>query len=646
MGGTNTYQFVMTGGTLNLGEWGFKQYGREENIEASVVLSGGTLNVTDDFTLPFFIPTLFGAWRDGFSDSFTLNMAGHEIELRTALNGASDVTLTGAGTIVGTNAMQGALGGKWTVDGGMKADLRGAASFLGGLAVGMNANVTLDVGAGRSAAYFSRDGSAPLTAACAKTNILARFNQVDGGTVASSISHDLWLWNVSGNSGTAIPGYAGGTCETLLAKGEFYVEEAEAGTWTFSGIYGDNVYIKIDDQSATSTSISTYANLQVALTAGWHRFVVICVHNSDKFGPDNRKGLAIGFAKTAVSGNAAANYTPFSPRNLKMRPSAPCGGAATVRWSTFKKKAWKVPSEPDLASSNHYNDRLWDTVSLTNSLKLLDRYGKNHERMNGSIANRFDGWFLVPFDQAGTWRFRFQYDDRMRIYIDGEYLGVYGQNTVKTADWPISAGWHRYEIRVFDDTGNSGPKDGSAVSYAVKRAGESNFGEYVKFNEDNLTLALTPDGYLQGDITLASGAAVTNISDAAAIVWGDISANGATGAVLAGKFACVSNTVDFGTVAADTADLSTVLRFENAATNLFADVGKIAVNFTARPTRSNILVGPSGGLESLSAEALSERISVTENGIPATTSGFRVMPAIVNDELRLFFSNGTLLMIR
>ena len=64
------------------------------------------------------------------------------------------------------------------------------------------------------------------------------------------------------------------------------------------------------------------------------------------------------------------------------------------------------------------------------------------------------------------------------------------------------------------------PSGGSAVSYAIKRAGESAFGEYIKFNEDTLTLALTPDGYLQGDIVLASGAAVTNVSDEAAIRWG------------------------------------------------------------------------------------------------------------------------------
>ena len=645
-GGTNTYQFVMTGGTLNLGSRGFKQYGKEENSEANVILSGGTLNATADFTLPFFIPTLFGTWRDGFSDSFTLNTAGHEVELCTALTGASDVTLTGAGTIAGTNAMQGVLGGKWTVNGGMKADLRGAASFLGGLDVGANAAVTLDVGAGRSAAFFSRDGSAPLTAASASTNILARFNQVDGGTVASTISRDLWLWNVSGSSGTGIPGYTGGTGETLLSKGEFYVEEAEAGTWTFSGIYGDNVYIQIDDQSATSTSISTYAHLQVALSAGWHRFVVICVHNSGDFGPKNRAGLAIGFAKTAVSGDAAAGYVPFSPRNLKMRPSAPSGGAATVRWSTFKKKAWKVPSEPDLASSNHYEDLLWDTVSLTNSLKLLDRYGTNDARMNTNTANRFDGWFLVPFDQAGTWKFQFQYDFRMRIYIDGVYIGVWGEDKVHTADWPISAGWHRYEIRVFDTTGNSGPKDGSAVSYAVKREGESSFGEYIKFNEDNLTLALTPDGYLQGEIALASGAAVTNVSDEAAIVWGDISAAGATGAVMSGKFACVSNTVDFGTVAADTADLSTVLKFHNAATNLFTGVGKIAVNFAAKPTRGTILIGPAGGLEALSHAELARRFRVTVDGVPASEVKCIVLPRVSEGKLYLNNVSGTQLLFR
>ncbi|MBR4170499.1 MAG: hypothetical protein IKR48_02475, partial [Kiritimatiellae bacterium] len=162
IGGTNTFRFVMSGGTLNLGAWGFESRGREDNSEANVILSGGTLNAVEDFSIPYWNPTLFGTWRGGSPDGFTLNTAGRTVTLRTALNGLGDVKLTGEGTVVGTNAMQGALGGRWTVDGGMTADLRGAASLLGGLSAGTNANVTLDVGAGRSAAFFSRDGSWPL----------------------------------------------------------------------------------------------------------------------------------------------------------------------------------------------------------------------------------------------------------------------------------------------------------------------------------------------------------------------------------------------------------------------------------------------------------------------------------------------------
>ena len=505
----------MTGGTMNIGAWGFQSWGREDNSEANVILSGGTLNAVEDFSIPYYNPTLFGTWRGGSKGGFTLDTAGRTVTLNTALNGLGDVTLTGNGTVAGTNAMQGALGGKWTVDKDMKADLRGAASLLGGLAVGTNASVMLDVGAGRSAAFFSRDGSWPLTSAYATNNILVRFNGSDGGTVSSLISHDLGLLNVS--TGTK-PNYLGNSRETFVSKGEFYVAPEDAGTWTFSGIYSDYIQIRIDDQIKTSTGASKYANLQVPLSAGWHRFVIICVAGGN-FGPVNRAGLAVGFAKSAVSGNDAASYTPFDPQHIRIRPSAPCGGAASVRWSTVMGTKWADTTWTAASASNYTNNWDWDIVCLTNSLKIMDRRGTDHDRLNGTAVNRWDGWFLVPFEKAGTWRFRLQYDDRITFFLDGVCVAATSTyNGYAEKEVALAPGWHRYEACSYDGSSSSGPSGGSAVSYAIKRDGESAFSEYMKFNEDTLTLALTPDGYLQGDITLASGAAVTNVSDEAAIV--------------------------------------------------------------------------------------------------------------------------------
>ena len=642
--GTNTFRFVMTGGTLNLGSWGFESWGREDNSEANVILAGGTLNARENFSIPYYNPTLFGTWRGSSPGGFTLNTAGRTVTLRTALNGLGDVKLTGAGTVVGTNAMQGALGGRWTVDSGMTADLRGAASFLGGLSAGTNANVTLDVGAGRSAAFFSRDGSWPLTAEYAPTNILARFNKSDGGTVSTLISHDMGLLSFRG--GTPV-NYMGGSRETLLAKGEFYVAPEEAGTWTFSGTYDNHIYIQIDDQKATSANSTAFATVQIALSAGWHRFILVGERTGGNVGPASWSGMAVGYAKSAVSGTAQSDYTPFDPKHIRMRPSSPAGGEASVRWCTVKTKAWADTAWAAPSASNYTNNWNWDIVCLTNSLKSLDRHGSGDPRLNGTVVNRWDGWFLVPFEKAGTWRFRLQYDDRVTLFVDGaKVAATTSYNGFAEADVPLSPGWHRYEVCTFDGSSNSGPGGGTAVSYAVKRAGESDFGEAVKFNEDTLTLSLAPDGYLQGEISLASGARVTNVSDEPALVYGDVSADGATGAVMSGKFACVSNIVDFGTVAADTDDLTEVLRFDNAATNLFADVGRIAVNFTARPTRGTVRVGLAGGLESLSSEALAQRLSVTVGGVPAESVHSKPQPMVENGELRLRFALGSVLIIR
>ena len=643
IGGTNTYRFVMTGGTMNIGAWGFESWGREDNSEANVILSGGTLNATENFAIPYYNPTLFGTWRGGSPGGFTLNTAGRTITLNTALNGLGDVKLTGNGTVVGTNAMQGAIGGKWTVDNGMTADLRGAASLLGGLSAGTNATITLDVGADRSAAFFSRDGSWPLTSAYATNNILVRFNGSDGGTVSSLISHDMGLLNVS--TGTK-PNYLGNSRETYVSKGEFYVAPEEAGTWTFSGIYSDYIQIRIDDQVKTSTGATKYANLQISLSAGWHRFVIICVAGG-AFGPVNRAGLAVGFAKSAASGNAAASYTPFDPQHIRMRPSAPCGGEASVRWSTVKGTAWADTVWAAPSASNYTNNWNWDVVCLTNSIKTMDWRGSGHDRLNGTTVNRWDGWFLVPFEKAGDWRFRVQYDDRIAFFLDGRrVVATTNYNVYAESDVALTPGWHRYEVCTYDGTGSSGPSGGSAVSYAVKRAGDSAFGEYVKFNEDSLTLSLAPDGYLQGEIALASGARVTNASATPAFVYGDISADGATGAVMSGKFACVSNTVDFGTVAADTGDLTSVLRFDNTATNLFADVGTIAIGFASRPTFGRALVGPAGGLEALSDAELVRRFRITVDGVPASEVKCILLPQVSEGSLYLRNFSGTQIIFR
>ena len=656
IGGHHTYRFIMTGGTFNMGEWGIVSLGCGDNSEADAILAGGTMNATKDFPLPYYIPTLFGYgnWRREAGDGFTLNTAGHTVTLQTALNGMGDVRLTGAGTVAGTNAIQGVLGGKWTVDGGMAADLRGASSLLGGLSVGANANVTLDVGAGRSAAFFTRDGSWPLTSSYA--NILTYFNEADGGTVSPLISHDMGLWNVvvsEANLAAEMPTYAGGTREAMVSKGEFYVAPEEAGTWTFSGIWNHYVHIQIDDESDTSTGYRDYAHLQAALSEGWHRFVIVMVHNGDSSGPSQRPGMAIGFAKTAVSGDAAADYTLFSPKNLKMRPSAPCGGAASVRWSSAKGTVWADTSYVTTSANNYCDNWDWDAVSLTNSLKLLNRNGTGDPRLNGGYTvNRWDGWFLVPFEKAGTWRIRLNYGDRCRFFLDGSDSGAESASTDKasTGDVSVTAGWHRYEIRTWDKSGAAGPWPGvefPAVSYAIKTAADADFGAFVPFDEDSLTLSLAPDGYLQGEIALASGAAVTNVSETAAVVWGDVKvADGAAGAVMSGKFACVSNTVDFGTVAANTSDLSAVLRFDDAAPNLFADVGKIAVDFASRPTFGRALVGPAGGLDALSDAELARRFEVTVDGVPAADAKCILLPLVEDGKLYLRNVSGTTVIIR
>ena len=99
----------------------------------------------------------------------------------------------------------------------------------------------------------------------------------------------------------------------------------------------------------------------------------------------------------------------------------------------------------------------------------------------------------------------------MALFLDSATVAATAAyNQAVEADVPVTPSWYRYEICMFDASGSFGPGDGSAaVSYAVSEDGGETFGEYTPFNEDSLTLSLAPDGYMQGEIALASGTGVT-----------------------------------------------------------------------------------------------------------------------------------------
>ncbi|MBO4286790.1 MAG: hypothetical protein J5985_01320, partial [Kiritimatiellae bacterium] len=540
---------------------------------------------------------------------WTLNQAdGTTATWTTALRGEGDVTLNGAATLVGNKEVQGAVGGKWTVGDGFTAGLQGAASLLGGLDIGEGASVTVDIATNRSAVFTARDfGDRDLSSA---NSLVGRFNKQFGGTTRGTITHDETFLFV--NYAAADRPFGNMNNTATYAVGQFYVDETALGTWSFEGRCDDRVAFWIDGEQVllSTADCATVNGTKEITTAGWHSFRHVISDNGGGFGSAaNHAYHTVGYKDPTMSA-----YARFNVKNLRMRPAADMGdpdNANTIRWSHYKGTSSTVT-----ASTFKNQDFAWDFCCITNNLQMLQWYGNSDKTwFNEYNVNRYDGWFYVTAENADKeWTFRTQYDDRAALWIDGVDSGLVGSSaTSPTWKTTLSQGWHSFRIQTADFTGNAGPWSGKGfgVSYQVEGGSET------LFSEATLPMSVCPDGYVQGDVTLASGATLANtaggtgvVPSASAIVLGNVIATG-TGATVSGGFTFEGGTLAFQNVAPGTRDLSTMLAFSNPATDYLANVGAITVDFTAKPTRGKVTVCPAGGL---TVEAADTKVSVTVNG--------------------------------
>ena len=631
LGGYNSARFVQNGGTFNYGGAGFAAKWEDNSDGGQIVLKGGAFNAAANWSIPHYIPLFFGYEA---TDGWTLNQAdGTTVTWTTALLGNGDVTLNGAATLAGDKEVQGAVGGKWTVGDGFTAGLEGAASLLGGLAVGEGATVTVDIATNRSAVFTARDFGHNPGDTYGDQCITNRFNRAIGGTTRGTITHDetfLFKRYLEADRPFGNMNYL-----SAYAVGDFYVEDAAAGEWAFNCVCDNYVQFWIDGELVYAGSNGT-ATRQLA--AGWHSFRHLAIDGSIDFGNARTVGYKDG------SGTMSA-YANFSVKNLKMRPAADFGdpdNANTVRWSHYKGTSAKVGSKTNLLWKN--DDLDWDFCCITNNLQMLKWYGKGNDYMCTNTVNRYDGWFLVTEETAGKpWTFRTSYDDCCALWIDGVDTGLIGtNNTAKTETYTttLGRGWHSFRIQTVDFSGNAGPWSGTAVPVSYK-VGD---GEQTLFSEQTLQLTVCPDGYVQGGVTLASNARLENgagrdaLVASAAVVYGDVTATG-TGATLAGPFKFAGGTLAFRNVAPNTADLSSVLAFEDPATDMLADVDAITVDYADKPTRGRIPVCP---LYGLTEEAVQAKVTVTVAGAPVDN----IQVKVENGTITLRNTSGTVLFFR
>ncbi|MBQ9430507.1 MAG: hypothetical protein IJU44_03040 [Kiritimatiellae bacterium] len=488
-------RFIQRGGLLELGSDGFTA-GEVKYGSPYLNLAGGTLKPTDVLVLPY--ATYWSCFGEKASDAgdYTIDLNGQSVKWQTGLEGFSDVTITGEGSFTSTKHFQNVPKGNWKVEGAAVADLSGASGFAGGLSLGENAQATIDI-AGESLVEMGAFTTAEFTNFAAVTNYtgsyqylvntMERLHRFDD---SSSIQYCFYCY-----------------------RGQFYVPEAKV--YYFAGTYDDYLTFEVDGEVIISNVGTIGQSWQVVgtgnreLQPGWHSFRVCAYDQTGGQGPgysDWKGVMALGWTtKQPNVESSSIYYTKFDPSTLRMRP----GVCAWQKMSVYDTAALDTP---DFAGTSS---------GCLGSLQMLRAY--NGKELRAFCPNkttcRFTGEFFAP--EAGEYEFTGHFDDVVSIIIDGQLVckttswseTIIGQGTVT-----LTAGWHRFDVRVADNTGNVGYNN----SVTVKAPGMD---EAVPFDEGSFEMRVCGTG-LGGTSTLAAGSTLNNISAGPCPIWGTLAGSG------------------------------------------------------------------------------------------------------------------------
>ena len=172
--------------------------------------------------------------------------------------------------------------------------------------------------------------------------------------------------------------------------------------------------------------------------------------------------------------------------------------------------------------------------------------------------------------------------------------------TVRNAKKKLSAGWHRWEIRVSDVSGGWGP-GGTYNNYCTISYVAPDSPTEKRFDETNLKLAATlgdiavlePTGIYK-DLELGAGSTLTSSGTMAMPICGTLKGTG----TLAGawEFAGTTNCWEVANAVATTAELPAAT-FAAATPATFAGLKSVRVLFDAKPSRrAYYLTGVINGL--------------------------------------------------
>ena len=596
--------FIMDGGYLELGAGGFS--GNAIPGCTKFDFQNGTVVNTGAWTaMPYALPVYFGFEDVGGAVEF--NLGANNISWNSGLSGASDVTIKGSGNFGGNRAaggiVQGVMLGKLTVENTGANDLRNASAFSGGLSLtaGVNAQV---------AKYA--DQHYPYAVAGNYRERLST-NEYSLAYVAGG---DIWPFlHKRYTSGKPY-----GNTWSCTTRCDFYVPAEKAGAWTFCGAYDDYMMLQIDGEIVFNQAYNKLAAHTVTLAEGWHKAIIATYDGSGNAGPPATNGWndgkSLGFIIGESTSTAGGDYTKFEPGaslgdglTLQVRPAV---NACVWKWINAKPAA-----------------STWNTTEAWTHIKCIDSVAQMHLSGTGPTTdtaglysgkiNVFEGWFKVEDGKEGSWSFKLAYDDYHLLKIDGvQLLGRSSSTETKTGSTTLTAGWHRWEVRVSDGGGGGwGPNNingGMTLSYQAP--GES---AYSRFDETNLKLAATlgdiavlePSGIYK-DLELGVGATLTSSGTMAMPIFGTLKGTGS----LAGawEFAGTTNCWEVTGAGARTAELPAAT-FANATAATFAGLKSVKVTFDAKPTRkAYYLTGVIDGLTDADLPAATMTVKDAEDG--------------------------------
>lgn len=637
-------RFTMTGGELDLGANGLTT-ARMKYANTHANLQGGLYKATANHSVGKYGMIVATGEDMDKPGELTIDLNGKTVtHSYTPHFGSSAVTLRGAGSYTTASDWQGVVSGKWTVDTeeGAAVNFSGFAGFAGGLELKEGTSASLGISGEGLVEYVCLSGYGSADAGYTYVT--------NNGAMPSVVSHLKKFGNAYGSNAAPVNKSA------FAARGQFYVPEDDAGTWTFAGNFDDQVALWVDGTRVFyNGSYNSVATAQAAITAGWHDFVLVTYDGTGSQGPYvsdwKSNGMCLGWKKGTSTSKSAADYSRFDTSTLRMRTKRPpaCDGV------TVERVAGGTYAEYDKLKAVENWSALW----TTNSLKAVLNTKVAQQQ---SAALRYTGGFLVDEAHAGEWTFYGSWDDRIIVNIDGrEVLANTKWDVLATSKHSLSAGWHSFEIRAADASGGYGPDAkgiNSGYGLAVMRPGDA---AKQPFDERALTITtkalMAQSAHLPGlggTTTVGAGARLSNGSP-----W--------TGTNLIGRFCPIYGTLEGGgtlegafrftgednvwRVGANHRAITAGVTFENPDDMTLAGLKTIELAFSARPAVSKYVVGDALGLTAETASALKVVAPIPDElrkkGDPA--DGFEFAATVMEGKLVLINTRplfGTTLFLR